>query len=181
MGEERGVLAAVEAMGHVRQSDSDATLLLVGRMPEALESAVRQTMSRLGLGAEVRCVDWVDYRKVGAYLAVSEIGLVPFARTKKFEKNIPQKIFEYWAVGLPVIATDLAPIRYYVDRCGGGILTETNEPELLARTICALLAQPVLAREMGLKGKAMVERAWRWEHMEADLLAAYRELAESVA
>jgi len=177
MGEERGVLAAIEAIHLVRQHHSNATLLLVGRMPEGLEKDVGRTTARLGVEDGVRCVDWVDHAKVGAYLALSEIGLVPFARTKKFEKNIPQKIFEYWAAGLPVIATNLAPARHYVDCSGGGVLTESNEPKTLAEAISALLAAPEVAREMGEKGKTMVAEAWRWEIMEARLLEAYRQLA----
>jgi len=177
MAEERGVLAAVGAMRYLRDRHPNAKLLLVGQMPESLGVRVRGMLGRLGLDEAVDLVGWVDHSQVGKYLAVSEIGLVPFARTRKFERNIPQKIFEYWAAGLPVVATDLDPIRHFVGQCDGGVLTESNDPLLLAQAISSLLSQPGAAGEMGKRGRVMVEKSWRWERMEADLLAAYRTLS----
>ncbi len=178
MAEVRGVFAAIEAMGYVRERHPDAKLLLVGRLPESLDARVRSLIGKHGLGEAVDLVGWVDHAEVGRYLAVCEIGLVPFARTKKFEKNIPQKIFEYWAVGLAVVATDLTPIRRYMDQCHGGVLTSSNEPRILADAISYLLSTPEVSREMGNRGREAVEEHWRWEYMEAKLLEAYRGLAE---
>jgi glycosyltransferase involved in cell wall biosynthesis len=176
MDEERGVLAAVDAMALVHRAHPEATLLLVGRMPERLGESVREKVVRHGLEGAVRCMGWVDHTEVGNYLAISEIGLVPFDRTRKFEKNIPQKIFEYWAAGIPVVATDLGPVRQFMGKCRGGILTKKNDPVLLSNAICALLDQPMSARAMGERGRAMVEADWRWEIMEQRLLEAYRDL-----
>ena len=177
MGQERGVLEAVEAIAKVRREIPSATLLLVGVMPAQLAKNVRTTMNRLGVEDGVLCPGWIDHSKVGRYLHLAEIGLVPFARTPKFAKNIPQKIFEYWAVGIPVVATDLEPIRHYVSRCGGGVLTPTNDPTLIAEAVVELLSRPALAAEMGEKGRAAVESAWNWAYMEEELLAAYSRLS----
>lgn len=177
MAEERGVLEAVAAMQYVCARHPNAKLLLVGKFPRKLEIQFNALILNMGLGNAVDLIGWVDHTEVGAYLKVSEIGLVPFARTRKFEKNIPQKIFEYWAAGIPIIGTNLAPIQYFVSRCGGGLLTESNDPEILANAVCALLSQPETAKRMGLQGKTMVENAWRWEYMEQKLLSAYRVLA----
>lgn len=176
MTEERGVLAAIEAMHHVRLAHPNAKLLLVGSIQGDLATRVAALLRRLELKEAVDLVGLVDHAEVGKYLAVSEIGLVPFAHTRKFEKNIPQKIFEYWAAGMPVVGTDLTPIRHYVSRCEGGLLTESNDPMVLAQAICSLLSQPETAKRMGMRGKAMVENEWRWEPMEEKLLAAYRAL-----
>lgn len=177
MSEERGILAAIEAMYYVRAKHPHAKLLLVGRIPESLSAKVSSLIDRMGLEEGISLVGWVDHTEVGKYLAISEIGLVPFERTRKFEKNIPQKIFEYWAVGIPIIATDLAPIRCYVSQCEGGLLTESNDPEVLSHAICSLLDQPQIAKQMGMRGKSKVEDCWRWERMETELLDKFRTLS----
>jgi glycosyltransferase involved in cell wall biosynthesis len=176
MSEERGILAAIEAMALVRAEHPTAKLLLVGRMPEHLEKRAQSLISRLELHDAVAREGWVSHTEVGKYLAISEVGIVPFNRTKKFEKNIPQKIFEYWAAGLPVVATDLPPIRRFVNECGGGLLTASNRPNVISAAICELLDQPVRAREMGERGKAKVESKWRWEMAESKLLSAYDDM-----
>lgn len=178
MAKERGILAAIEAMQYVLKHHPTAKLLLAGRIPETLGFQASSLIERLGLMQSVELVGWIDHTEVGKYLAISEIGLVPFARTKKFEKNIPQKIFEYWAAGISVVATDLAPIRYYVSRCEGGLLTASNAPEVLSHAICSLLDQPQLAKQMGMQGKSKVEESWRWESMETKLLTAFRTLED---
>jgi glycosyltransferase involved in cell wall biosynthesis len=176
MSEERGTIAAIKMMSHVCKRHTDAALLLVGKIPNDIKSEICDVISGGGLKDNVVFVDWVDHKEIWKYLSIAEIGLVPFARTKKFEKNIPQKIFEYWATGIPVVGTDLKPMRHYFDICGGGILAARNDPEQMSIAVCTLLDRPELKREMGKKGLQMVEKEWRWDRMEKILLDIYETL-----
>ena len=180
MAEERGVLSAIEAMRYVRRAFPEAKLLLVGTFANELLRRVNSLVELHDLRDDVDLVGWVDHSQIGKYLAVSKVGLVPFARTRKFEKNIPQKIFEYWAMALPVVATDLSPIAPYVERCQGGILIKTNDAQTLAGAVCKLMDRPDRARQMGLRGRFMVQSEWRWERVEGSFLAAFRALEKTL-
>jgi glycosyltransferase involved in cell wall biosynthesis len=172
----RGVLEAVEMMACLKTTHPQTGLLLIGRLNADLKQEVIARIARFQLEKMVILVDWVEHSIVGGFLRCAEIGLVPFSRTAKFEKNIPQKIFEYWAFGIPVVATDLPPIRDYVDACKGGILVDRNDPAMMAEAVRSLLDDPVLRHSMGARGKSMVDLEWCWDKMENVLLAAYRRL-----
>ena len=70
--------------------------------------------------------------------------------------NIPVKVFESWACGLPVIATDLPPIRPFFRRAGLGLLVQPGEPEELANAIHRLLCAPELIEECGRRARQAI-------------------------
>jgi glycosyltransferase involved in cell wall biosynthesis len=74
----------------------------------------------------------------------------------KFRVNIPVKVFEYWACGLPVIASDLPPIRPFFKNVHGGILFSPSDAAELAQAIAWLLAHPASSARMGQRGREAV-------------------------
>jgi glycosyltransferase involved in cell wall biosynthesis len=73
--------------------------------------------------------------------------------------NIPVKVFESWACGLPVIATDLPPIRPFFAGRKLGTLVKPGDVHDLAHAIRQLLASPDLIDEYGRHARrAVVER-----------------------
>jgi glycosyltransferase involved in cell wall biosynthesis len=70
--------------------------------------------------------------------------------------NIPVKVFESWACGLPVIATDLPPIRPFFAARGLGLLVRPGSAEELAEAIEQLLASPHRVAEFGRRARQVV-------------------------
>ncbi len=66
----------------------------------------------------VKWFGWVDHKEVPNYLAAADIGIVPrFGIPEKFKKYYTHegihKITEYFLFGLPVVASGIAPSKYY--------------------------------------------------------------------
>jgi teichuronic acid biosynthesis glycosyltransferase TuaH len=82
-----------------------ATVLLAGPVGDArgLEPlrAIPNVQIRPGLGR----------REYAGLLRSADVGLIPHVRSPLTESIEPQKIYEYLAGGLPVVATDLPPVR----------------------------------------------------------------------
>jgi glycosyltransferase involved in cell wall biosynthesis len=73
--------------------------------------------------------------------------------------NIPVKVFESWACGLPVISSDLPPIRPFFRDGEFGLLVPPGDSAALADAIEDLLKNPFRAEQMGRAGrKAVFER-----------------------
>ena len=70
--------------------------------------------------------------------------------------NIPVKVFESWACGLPVIATDLPPIRPFFAGRKLGMLVKPGDIHGLANAICQMLAAPDLIEEYGQRARRLV-------------------------
>jgi phosphatidyl-myo-inositol dimannoside synthase len=67
------------------------------------------------------------------------------------------------ATGLPVIAGDSGGAPDAVLDGETGYVVPGRDPATVADRVAGLLADPVLARRMGARGRAWVEEQWRWE------------------
>ena len=88
------------------------------------------------------------------------------------------KLFEYMASGIPVIAPNFSSWREIVagNRCG--VLVDPCDPVEIAAAIERLLRDPKEAEAMGLRGRRAVEREFNWASQEQRLLSFYRELLD---
>src|SRR4051794_4875762 len=55
---------------------------------------------------------------------------------------LPNKVFEYVAAGVPVVASDLPELHALVERYGIGVLVHPNDPQSVADGITRALAEP---------------------------------------
>jgi glycogen(starch) synthase len=77
---------------------------------------------------------------VGSALAGAAVGLCliqPICRS--YELSLPNKLFEYAAAGVPVLASDLPVIGELVRRDGFGALAPADDPHTIAASLERLL------------------------------------------
>jgi glycosyltransferase involved in cell wall biosynthesis len=89
-------------------------------------------------------------------VARSRVGFIPLPDEQKFRHNIPRKLFEFLAVGRPVVASDLAPIRRFVAETGCCLLVRPGDAEGYAAAIAQLLEDDPAAREAGARGRKLI-------------------------
>lgn len=118
----------------------------------------------------------VPHGEVAAVVSRHAIGWLPWASSPGTEYGLPTKLFEYMALGLPVVVSDLPFVKTIVENSGGGIVVPRDRPEAHADAIRRLLENPVEARRMGERGRAAVRSELNWETQAESLLAFYREL-----
>jgi glycosyltransferase involved in cell wall biosynthesis len=156
-----GTMALLDAMALLASERRHIRLLLLGYFDDAdAEAGFRRKIRTLGLGSNVEVRGRVPHEEMAAALGSARIGVSPLLPVPKFLTNIPVKIFEYWACGLPVVATDLPPMRPFFRQGEGGVLVSPSHRKELARTIAQsigwLLDHPETAQEMGQRGRALV-------------------------
>ncbi len=61
----------------------------------------------MNIGSYITFTGWVDPNKLSKYVSASDLGIIPFLRTKVNERGVPNKLFEYIIHGKPVIASRL--------------------------------------------------------------------------
>jgi glycosyltransferase involved in cell wall biosynthesis len=83
-------------------------------------------------------------------------------------------VLEAWSQGTPVLATARSPVlRGHVERSGAGLLFD-RAPGDFGTAVDALLADPVLRKTLGERGRTYVEARYRWPritHQYLDFLA----------
>lgn len=83
----------------------EATVLLVGPLQ------AREHLASLDAVANVVLHPRVDRQTITSVIRAADVGLIPHLRTPLTETMSPLKLYEYLAGGLPVVATDLEPMR----------------------------------------------------------------------
>jgi len=167
---DRGVRQAAEAMTLVLREVPNAALVVVGDGPE--RPRIEETVRRLGLQDHVALLGWRHHQTLAAYYQHAQVGLLPFLDCAHIRITLANKLFDYMAAGLPVVAVDVPPMRRILDESGAGLLFPPGDVPALAQRIVALLCDSQLRRSCGTRGRAAVQRKYRWSVDERAFLTA---------
>lgn len=174
MAEERGLFDMIRAMPAVLRKRDDVALLLIGLKPGPLRDATAKLVKALGIEGHVILIEWVPHHDIVNWLHACKVGLVPFHPLRKYSMNIPIKLFEYMACGLPTVVSDVDLLVDYVRRSGAGVVVEARNPEALARGLLQVLADEARWDEMSAAGKRAVHNEWNWDLMAQRLNDTYK-------
>lgn len=176
MSPDRGLFKMIEATALVRKAAGDFTLILIGLKDGPLLEKARQCIEQCSVTQGVHIVPWIPHEQVRSYIEAATLGLAPLQSIPKYYKNIPQKIFEYMACGVPVVGANLPTIAPFIQSSGCGVVADCTRPDALAAAILSLLADEDARKQMGASGKSAFLHQYNWENMEPRLWAAYDDL-----
>jgi glycosyltransferase involved in cell wall biosynthesis len=176
---DRGLRYAIEAMPAVLERFPNAVLLVVGdgRERPRLEAQVASA----GLQASVRFVGWKRPEDLPAYSRHATLGLLPFVDTAHLRLTLANKLFDYMAAGLPVIATDVRPMRRVLEETGAGVLTPAGDVRAIAAAIIRLFGDGTLAARFSKAGLEAIGGRYSWRHDADRFLAAVERFAAPAA
>jgi glycosyltransferase involved in cell wall biosynthesis len=180
IGRDRGIWLMLDMVQTLAtEFKLDVGLWIAGRFGYLHEQ--REFERRLEADADLRSrVTWlgpVPYGEVPQLLARADIGLVPLQPIPKHQKNIPTKQFEYMAAGLPFVASDLAPVRPFVEAARAGRLAVADDASSHAAAVAHLTQHPSEAHQMGRNGRTAFENWYNWDTEAKKLVDLYSSLA----
>lgn len=139
----------LRAARRVREVVPDAAFVLAGEGQQ--QESLRALAAELGLERAAfflgRCAIVPDL------LAASEIGVLSSCGVEGFSNSI----IEYMAARRPVVATDIGGAREAVADGETGYIVRPGDDKMMAERIISLLREPQRAREMGERGRRLVE------------------------
>lgn len=157
LSERAGTFDLLDAVQFLKLRSRSLRLLLIGYFDSpAAEGSLRRRVVELGLAGSVEIKGRISHDEMAGALSQARIGVSPLRATEKFVLNVPVKVFEYWACGLPVIASDLPPIRPYFRAARAGLLFSPGDSVGLASSIEWILDHPNAAESMAQNGRAAV-------------------------
>ncbi len=140
---QRNLKGLVQAMVHV--ADPAIHLVFLGDGPA--RGGLRNEISRLGLQSRVHMLDAVPQEELLAYTASADLGVIPYQNTCLNNYYCtPNKLFEFIAAGLPIIATDLPEIARIIGEHQIGMVGDTGSPESIAQMVVNAMAPETLAQ-----------------------------------
>jgi glycosyltransferase involved in cell wall biosynthesis len=170
----RGLGTVIEALGEVRHLRPRVRLVVIGSGRD--EGYFRDEARRLGVSDRVEFRGWVEHEQALACVAQCDVGLVPHHATESWQTTMPNKLFDYMAMGKPVIVSSARPTERIVtsERCG--VVFEDRDASALAEAI-ASVADRGVREDYGRRGREAVRRTYNWEADERRLRGAVRRVA----
>lgn len=95
-------------------------------------------------------------------LAQAHVGIIPHWIGEHCNTTVPNKLFDYMAVGLAVVTSDAAPLKRIVEACGCGLVYRDRDAADLARAL-RRLRDATVRGEAAMRGRAAVQTTYHWE------------------
>jgi phosphatidyl-myo-inositol dimannoside synthase len=165
----KGQDTLIRAMPAIRRRVPDAVLLVVGRGRDL--PRLRRLADSTGVDRHVVFTGGVPGTELPAHYAAGDVFAMP-CRTRRAGLDVEGLGIVYLeasATGLPVVAGDSGGAPDAVLDGETGFVVPGRATARVADRVATLLADRDAAREMGEKGRAWVERDWRWDTLAAKL------------
>jgi glycosyltransferase involved in cell wall biosynthesis len=168
----RGLTQMIRALEHFA-SDTQLKLTLYGVF---YPSEYGDKLRSLEGFKKVEYLGWVKADKIPNLLKKHDAGMVCFLPEPNHINAMPNKIFEYMAAGLPVIASSFPLWKEIVEGHGCGICVDPLNPRDIAEAIMYLMRHPESRKEMGRNGKRAVSEKYNWDAEGKKLVELYSQL-----
>jgi len=154
-----GLDVAVEAIAQLDPSALPHRLDVYGDGP--WRPAVEAAIARTGTADRVHLNGRVPMDDLPRLLAGADIGLVPSLPEPYLQYSLSTKLLEYAAMGVPIIASDLATFRAHFD-ANAIRYVPGADPTALAGAIRELAADPAAAARLGAEAHRQAA-AYAWD------------------
>ncbi|MFS0703561.1 glycosyltransferase family 4 protein [Cellulomonas sp. 179-A 9B4 NHS] len=109
-------------------------------------------------------------------MARARIGLVLLRATPAYVESLPTKMFEYFAAGMPVIASDFPAWRAIVRDGDCGLLVDPEDPDAVARALRRYEEEPELLERHSTNARRLAETRYNWGSEASALVDLYESL-----
>ncbi len=157
-----------------------AVLVIRGPGIDVFGAHYLRIASAHGVQHRVFCLPPVPSQEVIPSSAGADAGIWTLANLcQNFAYALPNKIFEYLAAGLPILAADYPEVRGIVDKYEAGVCFDPNKPESIAAAINCMAQDPEkfrVLRKNAAAALADLRSVDEWDK----LVQLYRDLANNV-
>ena len=119
---------------------------------------------------------YTDQRTAFPYAAGATAGLALLKPVGDYPDSYTTKLFEYMALGLPVITANFPLYRAVIEPNNCGFCVDPDQPTQIAQALLYLIKYPEEARKMGQRGRKAVEQLYNWSSEAHKLLDFYDDI-----
>lgn len=162
---EKGLLTLVQAMKEIKTSK----LLIIGEgeLKKDLEKYILQENI-----AGIKFLGHIKGERLKTTIRNSQLAILP----SEWYENCPASILEAFALGKPVIGSNIGGIPELIEDGVDGFLFEPGNAEELSEKIAYLISQPRLREEMGKNAQKKMEEKYNPEVYYQRLMGVYQKL-----
>jgi glycosyltransferase involved in cell wall biosynthesis len=134
-------------------------------------------VAKSGLEERVRFAGFVPHAEVPEYVASFDIAVAPYRKVELFY-NSPMKLYEYMAMGKPIITPRMGQSASLITHGENGLLYEPDDADGMLQLLRLLIQDADLRARLGraAQGRSR-EMAWTWERNAAAILDVCQQAA----
>jgi len=147
-------------------------LLIVGEGP--MRGWIEGFREGANLTDHITLTGWVDNQRLPTIIKNMHISVAPYPKLDDFYFS-PLKLFEYFAMGVPVIASDIGQISQIIEHKKTGLLCEPGNKEELVTNIHSLATNAELRRTIS-RSAIEVSSAHSWQDNVTSIIESVKPL-----
>jgi len=168
-----GLAELIRAAASLLKRHPDTKFLMVGPYYKETQAKVEAA----GLGRSFVFTGPIAYVDVPKYINAADVLVAPYnpdkiestEQVRKHGLGAPLKVYEYMAVGKPVITTDVKPISDPVENGVTGYLVPPGDSDALGSVLEKILDSPGSFVEMGALARQSMIANYSWEFLARQL------------
>lgn len=163
----RGLQVVFDAIPVIAEKIPQFVFIIIGT-GYAVEQ-LKKIARKKGINKYIYWVGWVNHEELFQYISTANVGIIPHYRSPHVDTTIPNKLFDYMACRLPVIASDAPPMKRIVEETGAGLVFASGNSVDLAKSVIQVSASQ---ENYGEKGYEAVREKYNWRVDEKRLIDA---------
>ena len=108
---------------------------------------------KLKLTNNVHFRGWTTYDQLHSYISYGDVGLCVMPRERTTEACSNQKIFQYMALGLATVVSDVGDLPLYTEDGHAGLIVPSGDTHQLSQAIQTLLTDSTLRLKLAATGR----------------------------
>jgi len=168
---DRGVADVVRALPLIREAFPKTRLVVAGDGDERGE--IERLVAESGLEASVDLLGWREHASLPELYAAADVGLLPFRAGRHVKITLANKLFDYMAAGVPIVASDLPPMRRVLDETHAGVFFTPGDSASLASAVISLLRDRATRRRLADNGRRAAAEKYNWREDEKRFLEIF--------
>jgi glycosyltransferase involved in cell wall biosynthesis len=176
---DRRIDMLIDMLAELRSGNHAVRLLLVGDAYERKDrEALRERARTLGVAQYLEITGNLPRLEALQRMRGVDIALSPYFPTPMFLSTSPTKLIEYFALSLPVVASEHPEQRAILGASGAGVCAPWGARHF-ARSVRWMLRQgPAQRSQMGARGRDWVEQHRTYRRIADDIELKYLELLD---
>lgn len=151
LSKEKGIEYLIQAIPKIKEEHPEVKLHIVGE--GNMEQNFKDLTNKLEIEDKVIIHGYLPHENLATMYRKSSVFILPSV----CKENAPNAIIEAMSQRTPVITTNIGGQAELVENGVNGLLVKPGDAGDLAEKICNILDDPELGREMGERGRKIVE------------------------
>ena len=158
--------------------EPNIVIVIMGKNIGSTQAELEALIDRDGVADRVKIIPPVPYEELLDWAASADIGLIVYSPhcSQNMKLCLPNKLFEFLMVGLPVLASQLAAVAEVIRTYHVGRILSSAAPTEIGAAISTMLADTDTLALMRSNALKVAQEEFHWEKERQQLIGLYHEI-----